>query len=553
MLDLASVGPAARTSRWLADYGATVVKVGPTPKQGGVQITPPFYAYAGHRDMLRAQFDLKADAGRNAFLKLAATADVVIESFRPGVVDRLGIGYAAVQAVNPGVVYCSTTGYGQEGPYSQWAGHDLNYLAVGGYLDCSGRDAYGGPALPGATIGDGAGGGMHAVIAILAALVHRGATGEGAYLDVSVADGVLSLMSLHLDEFLATGTVPAPRHELLTGRFACYDVYPCRDAKWLAVGAIEPQFYANLCRALGCEQWIEHQRNDAVQHEIRADFRRGVRNSGTRRLGGRAGAGQHVRVGSRVSARCDRRPPLRRARDLLGCPRRPARRLPAAGAGVGRHEPAPGRGPSAIGHHHGHGRAPARRRPRRDRGRRAHRRRSCGMSTEVEEIPPAVLDSIGEIQYEVTGEFPVERGYIWTSCSSVENGNPLFWDDETAEAITGGPIAPPTMLSVWFRPHNWAPGRTEVALPLQVHFDLKETFGLPEAVMTDNTIVFHEPVRPGDILHTRQILRSVSDPKTTKLGTGRFWVIDVEYLNQHNEVVGVESYTGFGYKREGER
>jgi alpha-methylacyl-CoA racemase len=273
VLDLASVGPAARTSRWLADYGARVVKVGPTPKQGGVQIVPPFYAYAGHRDMQRALFDLKADAGRGAFLRLAAGADVVIESFRPGVVDRLGIGYDAVRARNPGVVYCSTTGYGQDGPYSQWAGHDINYLALGGYLDCTGRDADGGPALPGATIGDGAGGGMHAVIAILAALVHRAANGEGAYLDVSVADGVLSLMSLHLDEHLATGAIPGPRHDLLTGRFACYDVYPCRDGKWLAVGAIEPAFYANLCRALGCEQWLEHQRDDAVQDRIRTDFR----------------------------------------------------------------------------------------------------------------------------------------------------------------------------------------------------------------------------------------------------------------------------------------
>jgi alpha-methylacyl-CoA racemase len=273
VLDLASVGPAARTSRWLADYGARVVKVGPTPKQGGVQIVPPFYAYAGHRDMQRARFDLKAGAGRDAFLRLAAGTDVVIESFRPGVVDRLGIGYDAVRAVNPGVVYCSTTGYGQDGPYSQWAGHDINYLALGGYLDCTGRDADGGPALPGATIGDGAGGGMHAVIAILAALVHRAATGEGAYLDVSVADGVLSLMSLHLDEHLATGAVPGPRHDLLTGRFACYDVYPCRDGRWLAVGAIEPAFYANLCRALGCEQWIGHQDDDALQEQIRADFR----------------------------------------------------------------------------------------------------------------------------------------------------------------------------------------------------------------------------------------------------------------------------------------
>jgi hypothetical protein len=118
-----------------------------------------------------------------------------------------------------------------------------------------------------------------------------------------------------------------------------------------------------------------------------------------------------------------------------------------------------------------------------------------------------------------------------------------------AEAVTGGPIAMPTMLSLWFRPHHWAPGRTEQALPLQIHFDLKDRLRLPEAVMTDNTIVFHEPVRPGDRLRTSQILRSVSEEKTTKLGTGRFWVIDVEYRNQDDELVGVESYTGFGYRR----
>ncbi len=156
---------------------------------------------------------------------------------------------------------------------------------------------------------------------------------------------------------------------------------------------------------------------------------------------------------------------------------------------------------------------------------------------------------IGVPQYEESGEFPVERGYIWTTCASVENGNPLFWDDAVAQAITGGLIAPPTMLSVWFRPHHWAPGRQAPHLPLQIHFDLKERLGLPEAVMSDNTIVFHEPVRPGDVLTTRQVLRSVSDEKTTKLGTGRFWIIDVEYTNQAGVLVGVESYTGFGYRR----
>jgi alpha-methylacyl-CoA racemase len=273
VLDFATVGPAARASRWLADYGADVVKVGAPPRKSGVQIEPPFYAYSGHRGMRRVQLDLKAEAGREAFLALATTADVVIESFRPGVVDRLGIGYDAVREVNAGIVYCSTSGYGQTGPKSQWAGHDLNYLALGGYLDCSGRTEEGGPALPGATIGDSAGGGMHAAMAVLAALVQGERTGRGAHLDVAVADGVLAFMSLYVDEYLATGEVPGPGHNILTGRYACYDLYEAADGRWLAVGAIEPHFFANLCRLLGHDELIEHQMDDDRQDEIRAAFR----------------------------------------------------------------------------------------------------------------------------------------------------------------------------------------------------------------------------------------------------------------------------------------
>ncbi|HWB65445.1 MAG TPA: MaoC family dehydratase N-terminal domain-containing protein [Mycobacteriales bacterium] len=175
------------------------------------------------------------------------------------------------------------------------------------------------------------------------------------------------------------------------------------------------------------------------------------------------------------------------------------------------------------------------------------------MSAPTTALPADVAAAIDQPQYEVTGEFPVERGYIWTSCASVENGNPLYWDDRVAVELTGGPIAPPTMVSVWFRPHHWAPGRDVQPLPLQVHFDLKERFELPEAVMSDNTIVFYEPVRPGDVLTTLQRLRSVSDEKRTKLGVGRFWVIDVEYRNQRSDLVAVESYTGFGYRRDAEQ
>ena len=167
----------------------------------------------------------------------------------------------------------------------------------------------------------------------------------------------------------------------------------------------------------------------------------------------------------------------------------------------------------------------------------------------MSDVPEHITARIDEVQYQESGDFPVERGYIWTACASVENGNPLFWDDKVADDVTEGPIAPPSMLSTWFRPHHWAPGREKQALPLQVHFDLKDRLGLPEAVMSDNTMTFHEPVRPGDILTTRQRLRSVSAEKTTKLGTGRFWVIDVEYHNQDGALVGVESWTGFGYRR----
>ena len=269
VLDLSTVGPAARASRWLADYGARVVKVG-APE--GLQIEPPFYAYSAHRGMEHVGIDLKSSDGLAAFLDLVDSADVLIESFRPGVVDRLGIGYDALKGRNPRLVYCSTSGYGQDGPRSQWAGHDLNYLGVGGFLDCTGRRADGQPPIPGATVADSAGGGMQAVIAILAALVRRASTGEGAYLDVSVADGVLALMALAVDEYLAVGVEPGPRHGILTGRYACYDVYGCADGGWLTVAAIEPRFWANLCKALGLERWIEHQTDDDLQDEIRGEL-----------------------------------------------------------------------------------------------------------------------------------------------------------------------------------------------------------------------------------------------------------------------------------------
>ena len=167
----------------------------------------------------------------------------------------------------------------------------------------------------------------------------------------------------------------------------------------------------------------------------------------------------------------------------------------------------------------------------------------------MSELSEEVRSWIGQSRCEEVSEFEVERGYIYTSCAAAENGNPLFWCDEVAAEITGGPIAPPTMLQVWVRPHHWAPGQRTASLALQAHFDLKEKLGFPEGVATDNQLIFGVPVRPGDRIRSRQIIRSISDLKTTKLGTGRFWVIDVECVNQHGEWVGTDSMTLFGYRK----
>ena len=270
VLDLSTVGPAARCTCLLADYGASVIKVGPVPTADVQPIVPAYFAYSGHRGMRRAQFDLRDPDGKEAFLALASTADVVVESFRPGVVDRLGIGYDAVSARNRGVVYCSTSGYGQSGPHAQWAGHDVDYLAVGGFLGMSTPGVEGAPPLPGATIADAAAGGMHAALAITAALLGRTASGQGTYLDVSVADGVLWLMSLSIDEQLALGADIRPGHDVLSGRYACYATYETADGRWLAVGSIEAKFFANLCAALGCKELAADQYEESAQPRLRA-------------------------------------------------------------------------------------------------------------------------------------------------------------------------------------------------------------------------------------------------------------------------------------------
>ena len=164
-------------------------------------------------------------------------------------------------------------------------------------------------------------------------------------------------------------------------------------------------------------------------------------------------------------------------------------------------------------------------------------------------LPEKVRAMIGQRLYEEQTTFPIEMGYVYNTLAATQNGNPLFWDAAVAQEIAGGPVTPPSMMSVWFRPHYWSPGAEGEQKALLTHFDLKELLDLPEAVVTGSETVFHEPIRLGDVLHTCQAVRSISEPKNTKVGRGRFWVIDVKTENQRGELVGIETYTFLGYKR----
>jgi crotonobetainyl-CoA:carnitine CoA-transferase CaiB-like acyl-CoA transferase len=254
VLDLSRLLPGPFCSLLLADLGADVIKVEDPNGGDYVRWSPPMHGeysalyYTLNRNKRSIKIDLKRDAGRQAFLRLAAGADVVLESFRPGVIDRLGVGYDALRAVNPAVILCSISGYGQDGPYRDRAGHDLNYMAIGGALGITGT-VDGEVAMPGVQVGDLGGGAMSATIAILAALHHRERTGEGQHCDVSMLDGIVSWLSMHAGRFFHDGEVPGPGTLHLNGRHPCYSVYRCKDG-WMSVGALEPKFWTALVGAL---------------------------------------------------------------------------------------------------------------------------------------------------------------------------------------------------------------------------------------------------------------------------------------------------------------
>ena len=278
VLDLTRLLPGPACTLHLADLGADVVKVEDTGAGdyartlGAVGDAPSAFFRHVNRNKRSVALDLKDARGREAVLALARRADVVVESFRPGVVASLGVGYDDVRAVRPSIVYASISGYGQAGPRASRAGHDINYLGYAGVLDQTGARG-GPPALSNLQIADLLGGAMAAAAAILAALVGARATGSGRYVDVAMADGALAHNIFALQALARDGRTAPRGEDLLTGGVPCYAVYPTRDGRWLAVGALEAKFWRALCEALGRKDLVAgHLATGAEGARVRAEL-----------------------------------------------------------------------------------------------------------------------------------------------------------------------------------------------------------------------------------------------------------------------------------------
>ncbi|MEX2194333.1 MAG: CaiB/BaiF CoA-transferase family protein [Thermoleophilaceae bacterium] len=255
VLDLTRLLPGGFATALLSDLGAEVVKIEQPrigdymrwkePRYGGTSAQ----SWITDRGKRSLAIDLKNPRGADAFKRLIADADLLVESFRPGVMARLGLGYEDVRDLNPRLVYCSISGYGQDGPAAQEAGHDINYIGRAGVLSITGTADR--PAIPGVQVADLGGGALMSLVGMLSALVHARVTGEGDHVDVSMTDGAFAWLSVQLGIHFATGKSPGREAVLLNGGFPCYNVYECADGRWLTVGAIEDQFFKALCDGVG--------------------------------------------------------------------------------------------------------------------------------------------------------------------------------------------------------------------------------------------------------------------------------------------------------------
>jgi alpha-methylacyl-CoA racemase len=271
ILDLTRLLPGGFCTLLLADLGADVIKVEDTGQGDYVRWAPPYYGSEEHtslgtrsaiylalnRNKRSIRLDLKQERGRQALLKLAESADVLVESFRPGVLDKLGVGFDVLRQANPALVYCPITGYGQDGPHRDRAGHDMNYLGLNGILGLTG-EAGGPPIQSGAQIADLGGGGLMAAVGILAALQEARRSGEGQMVDISMTDGSLSWLVMEAGRYFGSGEVPERGNIMLSGGIICYRPYEAADG-WITCGALEPKFWGRFCMAVDRPDLIEKQ------------------------------------------------------------------------------------------------------------------------------------------------------------------------------------------------------------------------------------------------------------------------------------------------------
>ena len=288
VLDLTRLLPGGFCTLLLADMGAEVLKVEDTAGGDYIRWMPPYYggeeerkagvasAYflALNRNKRSLRLNLKRERGREVLLRLVEDYDVLVESFRPGVMDRLGVGYETLRERNPRLIYCPISGYGQDGPLTARSGHDTNYLALNGLLGLTGRR--GGPPIQSAgQIADLGGGGLMAAVGILAAAIERERSGEGQMVDVSMTDGSLSWLSMVVARYFAEGKVPRRGELELAGAIACYFPYETRDGRWVSLGALEPKFWQNWCAGVERPDLIENQfahPDSAAGHEVARVF-----------------------------------------------------------------------------------------------------------------------------------------------------------------------------------------------------------------------------------------------------------------------------------------
>lgn len=268
VLDLARGYPGAFATMFMADFGADVIRIDP-PGRGaperGAAVREAAYNPV-NRNKRALTLNLQTEAGQQVLYRLAQKADVLLEGFRPGVMKRLKADYDTLKEMNPRLVYCSASGFGQTGPYVDLPGHDMNYVALAGVLSLIGPKG-GAPCLPSNIIADMAGAGLNGVIGILLALAARDKTGKGQHVDISYMDGAMALLCYEAARYFGGGPVPRRGETSFTGAVPWVNVYRCKDGEYLTVAALEPHLYANLCRAIGREDLIPFQNTTPEENE----------------------------------------------------------------------------------------------------------------------------------------------------------------------------------------------------------------------------------------------------------------------------------------------